>query len=89
MDTPERLTWPQIRERYPDQWVVLVDHDWLEHDITRYNTARVLGCGTSRADAMAQAGPALDAYEGCGCRYTGTILGPMSQLRQFLLEQER
>ena len=85
----ERLTWPQIRERYPDQWVVLVDHDWDEQDLTRYTTARVLACGASRADAMAQAGPALDAYGGCGCRYTGTILGPMSQLRQFLLEQQR
>jgi hypothetical protein len=40
MDSSERLTWQQIRERYPDQWVVLVDHDWQEHDLTRYNTAR-------------------------------------------------
>lgn len=31
MDISERLTWPQIRERYPDQWVVLVEHDWDEH----------------------------------------------------------
>jgi hypothetical protein len=25
MDTGERLTWPQIRELYPDQWVVLLE----------------------------------------------------------------
>lgn len=33
MDTSERLAWQQIRERYPDQWAVLADHDW--HDVTR------------------------------------------------------
>jgi predicted transposase YdaD len=32
MDTGERLTWPQVRERYPDQWVVLVDHDSLARE---------------------------------------------------------
>jgi hypothetical protein len=86
METGERLAWQQIRERYPDQWVVLVDHDWQEHDITRYNTARVLACGASRAEAVARAQPALDAYHGYGCRYTGTIRGPMFQLKQFVLE---
>ena len=84
MDTSERLTWPQNRERYPDQWVVLVDHDW--HDVTRYNTARVLACGASRNEALACAQPALDAHYCYGCRYTGTIRGPMFQLKQFVLE---
>jgi hypothetical protein len=87
MDRSERLTWQQIRERYLDQWVVLVDHDWQEDDITRYNTARVLACGASRAEALAQARPALDTYHCYGCRYTGTIRGPMFQLKQFTLER--
>jgi hypothetical protein len=87
MDTSERLTWPQVRERYPDQWVVLVDRDWQEHDLSRYNTARVLACGASCAEAVARARPALDAYHGYGCRYTGTIRGPMFQLKQFVLER--
>lgn len=89
MDIGERLTWPQIRERYPDQWVVLVDHDWYEDIPARYDTARVLACGASRADATARARPALDSYEGYGCRYTGTIRGPMFQLKQFQLDLER
>jgi hypothetical protein len=87
MDTSERLDWQQIRERYPDQWVVLVEHDWDEHDCTRYNTARSLGCGASRAEAISHARPALDAYRSWGCRYTGTIRGPMFQLKQFILER--
>ncbi|HEY0480640.1 MAG TPA: hypothetical protein VGD37_24150 [Kofleriaceae bacterium] len=85
MDTSERLAWQRIRERYPDQWVVLVDHDW--YDVTRYNTVRVLACGASRAEAVARARPALDAYDCYGCRYTGTMRGPMFQLKQFLLER--
>lgn len=87
MDTSERLAWQDIREHYPNQWVVLVDHDWEEHDVTRYNTARVVACGASRAEAIARARPALDAYDGYGCRYTGTIHGPMFQLKQFVLER--
>lgn len=86
MDMSERLTWPQIRERYPDRWVVLVEHDWDEHYRTIYNTARVLACGASRAEATAHARPALDAYDGYGCRYTGTIRGVLSQLKQLKLE---
>lgn len=31
-----RLTWEQIRERYPDRWVVMADHDLQEHDPTAY-----------------------------------------------------
>jgi hypothetical protein len=75
MDLSERLTWPQIRERYPDQWAVLVEHDWDEVILTKYTTARVLACGASRAEAVARARPALDAYDGYGCRFTGTIRG--------------
>ncbi|HET7503008.1 MAG TPA: hypothetical protein VFK02_18435 [Kofleriaceae bacterium] len=85
MHSSERLTWPQIRERYPDRWVVLVEHDWHEQDLSRYNTARVLACGDSRAEALALAEPALNAYQSHGCRYTGTIRGPMFQLKQFEL----
>lgn len=87
MDLSERLTWPQIRERYPDQWVVLVEHDWDEHNLSSYNTARALACGASRAEALARARPALDAYNCYGCRYTGTIRGLSFQLKQLELER--
>jgi hypothetical protein len=86
MDTTPRLTWQQIRERYPDQWVILVDHDWQEHDLSRYNTARVLACGPTRADAVAHGRPTLDAYRSYGCRYTGTIRSPMFRLKQLVLD---
>jgi biotin carboxylase len=88
MDISERLTFQQIRERYPNQWVVLVEHDWDEVNLSSYTTARVFACGGSRAEAIARARPALDAYQCYGCRYTGTIHSPLAQLKQFELERE-
>lgn len=87
MEASERLSWPQLRERYPDQWIVLVDHDWHADDLSRYDTARVLACGASRAEAIAHAGSALDEYGGYGCRYTGTIRSPLFELKQLLLDR--
>jgi hypothetical protein len=87
MTPSDRLTWPQIRERYPDQWVVMIEHDWDEHDLASYTSARVLSQGSSRAEAMSRARPELDTYQSYGCRYTGTIRGPMFQLKQFTLEK--
>jgi len=38
---PERLTWEQIQEKYPDQWVGLVDINWrndanIESAVVKY-----------------------------------------------------
>jgi hypothetical protein len=86
MDPRSRLTWQQIRERYPDQWVILVEHDWHERDLTAYNTARALACGPTRAEAVARGRPALDAYRSYGCRYTGTLQGPLFRIKQLVLD---
>lgn len=87
MAVGERFDWQQIRDRYPDRWVVLVDHDWDPVVRSTYTTARVLAHGSTRAEALANAQPALDAYDGYGCRYTGTIHGPMFQYKQFALHR--
>src|SRR5262249_4628930 len=50
MITDERLTWKQICERYPEQFVLLIDHERLPHDRAGFKTARVLSVGTSRAE---------------------------------------
>ncbi len=87
MDSRERLTWQQIRERYPDQWVVMADHDLEEHDPIAWKTACVLAHGATRGEAVGRAREALNDYQFYGCRYTGTIRGPLSQLRQLELER--
>lgn len=39
----ELMTWTQICERYPDQWVALVEIDWNDETV-----ARVAGHGPTR-----------------------------------------
>lgn len=41
--TPERLTWSEIRARYPDEWVLLVDGEWIEGVFPGFVTAVVVG----------------------------------------------
>lgn len=73
MGDGDRLTWPQICERYPVQWVVLVDHERLPHDITEFQTARVLAAGATRTEAKDRARPGLDALREWDCHYTGPL----------------
>jgi hypothetical protein len=68
LDAPfitEPLTWDQICERYPDEWVCLVDMDIINSDFD-FRTARVVGHGKTRRAPLDQAGPWLAQYEGFG-----------------------
>lgn len=44
----ERLTWPQIAERYPDTWVGLTEIKFKNHDDINVETAVVSEIGTRR-----------------------------------------
>jgi hypothetical protein len=70
----EPLTWEQISERYPDQWVVLVEieHEGEEH-VGRIRTSRVAGAGKTRRAPIDQARPFERGYTGFGHFYTGEI----------------
>lgn len=41
----ERLTWAQVCQRYPNQWVVRVDMDWVDDMYSEIRTAIVAGHG--------------------------------------------
>lgn len=85
MTTDGRLTWEQICERYPEQWVLLVDHERLPHDVTGFKTARVLAVGSSRAEAKERARPQLEAYYRWGCHFTGPVRGPRFGYRPWFI----
>jgi len=85
MTTDEHLTWKQIRERYPQQWVLLVDHDRLPHDIAGFKTARVLAVGNSRTEAKERARPQLDSLRDWGCHFTGPLRGPLFGYRPWFI----
>jgi hypothetical protein len=79
----EPLTWIQICERYPDEWVCLVEIDRFEDHNFAFSTARVIGHGKAPRDPYLQAAPFRDRYDGMGHYFTGRI-GP--QLRGMLVE---
>ena len=72
----EPLTWPQICERYPDQWVCVVEIEWGEPRQFDFRTARVVGHGTTRREPLVQARPWWDHYQEIGQYYTGKIVAP-------------
>jgi hypothetical protein len=69
----EVLTWKQICERYPDQWVALVEMDW-DDETDEFTVARVAGHGTTRQAPFDQMRATGLAYETVGHFYTGRIV---------------
>jgi hypothetical protein len=76
----EPLTWDQICERYPKQWVVLVEIDWLSDNNFVFRTARVAGADKTRREPLEQARPLRPRYPSFGHFFTGPITPPLSQM---------
>ena len=66
----EPMTWSEICERFPDQWIALVALDWADDHDEPFRTALVAGCG-SRREALAQARPLLKLFAQIGPYFTG------------------
>jgi hypothetical protein len=56
----ERLEWQVICERYPEQWVVLVQIDWPNCRSAEFRSAVVVGHAATRDAALDAAQPRLD-----------------------------
>jgi hypothetical protein len=69
----ERLTWPEICSRYPDQYVCLIEVDRLHPRDLDFRTARVVGHGKTRREALDQAFPFCDTDTEIAFRFTGQI----------------
>jgi hypothetical protein len=76
------LTWREICARHPDEWVALVEIDWLNENDLDFRTARVAGHGKTRKEPLDQARPLRASYDEIGHFFTGPIRAP---LRSFLL----
>ena len=66
----EPMTWNEICERFPDQWIALVALDWSDDRDQPYCTALVAGHG-SRHEALAQAKPLHKLFSRMGPFFTG------------------
>lgn len=78
MTTPETLTWDEIRHRYPDEYMVLIDTE-VDRD-TDVLTGTVVIHGKGKREMRQYLGT-LSPRSGA-CLWTGTpggLLGPMRQ----------
>ena len=72
-----RLTWSEICAQFPDEWVVLVDADWVDDHNFEFGTALVFSHRKRRHEANVDLGGACRVYENVGCFFTGRIRGPI------------
>ncbi len=52
-----RLTWSELRRRYPNRWVMLVELDWRDDEL---RSGVAIGDGRTRSAAIAYGLPLLD-----------------------------
>jgi len=69
----EPLTWAEICARYPDEWVCLVDMDFIHPNGPELRGARVIGHGKTRRAPVDQAMPWRERYELIGHFFTGRV----------------
>jgi hypothetical protein len=62
----EPLTWEQICDRYPEEWVCLVEIDHINDTDFDFRTARVVGHGKTRKASYDQAMPYDEVYRSMG-----------------------
>lgn len=74
----EPLTWREICARYPDEWVALVEVDWIDEDDREFRSARVAGHGKTRKEPLAQAQGAWAKYGELAHLYTGAVRAPLA-----------
>jgi hypothetical protein len=69
----EPLTWAEICARYPDEWVCLVEMDFVHPGGVELRGARVIGHGKTRRAPVDQAMRWRERYELIGHFFTGRI----------------
>ncbi|HEX4417101.1 MAG TPA: hypothetical protein VH165_04335 [Kofleriaceae bacterium] len=71
----EPMTWSEICEQFPDQWIALVALDWADDNDRPFLTALVAGHG-SRHEALQQAKPLRKLFSQLGPFFTGAPGSP-------------
>ena len=69
----EPLTWAEICARHPDEWVCLVEIDYVHPNGLEFRTARVIGHGKTRRAPVDQALPWRAHYQMIGYYFTGRV----------------
>lgn len=78
--TSERLTWHQICRRYPDEWVVIAEMDWVEDGCFEFGTALVLAHRKTRKEVSPDVKEADKYYREVGAFFTGRLIPPLTEV---------
>src|SRR5262245_22244757 len=77
----EPLRWDQICARHPDEWVCLVEIEYVQPNDVRIARARIVGHGATKRAPIEQAKAWWGQYSTIGHFYTGTLRAPSPPLR--------
>jgi hypothetical protein len=77
LEETEPLSWVEICIRYPDQYVCLVDIDWVELRSPEIKTAQVVGYGATRRAAFHAVRDVSAKYPRHAVRFTGVCTEPL------------
>jgi hypothetical protein len=69
----EPLSWAEICEQYPDEWVCLVEIDYIRPGSFEFRMARIVSHGKSRREAFDYARPWHAQYKLIGHYFTGRV----------------
>jgi hypothetical protein len=72
----DTLSWAEICERHPDEWVCLVEIKHTRPNDTRIVSARVVGHGKTKREPIEQAKIWWHHYSTIGHFYTGELRAP-------------
>lgn len=70
------LSWKAICDKYPNQWVVLVETDWVDVYSFVFRSTRVVAHGPTRVAVLEPARAAMERDHGCGVFHTKRTWAP-------------
>lgn len=82
LEVSEPLTWAEICERHPSEWVCLVEIDRAEPNSFSFRTARIVGHGKTRREPLQQAQPWREHYPSIGHYFTGSLVPPIPRFQR-------
>jgi hypothetical protein len=83
------LSWGQICERHPDEWVCLVEIEHAGPNDVEIVSARVVGHGKTKREPVEQAKVWWTRYSTIGHFYTGTLRAPSPIIRVIVEDEIR
>ena len=85
----ERLTWAQIRQRYPDQHVYVILPERIHPTYPDFVSAIVVGAGATDDEAFAPAEPHWHPWQSIEHRFTGRSKKPLLRPPQIINPSKR